>query len=199
VVQMASTTGPKSAFAYQSGGTQPLQIPGWMLGELEPESFGTAAPGCGSTLPRSPGPRELLPASNPTYPILETPVSSSWLLGGLSEPHQEKTPVLGVEKWQGRVLEINDDIMTTELTPLGDGPTLVADFDILLLDPPPDGVAVVVGDFFYLTVRTVARIGGKTRTSSLRPKRVGHWTPEEIEDIGRKARSLRDEVSRFVD
>lgn len=43
--------------------------------------------------------------------------------------------ILGMRKWEGRVIEIGDDLLTAELVPLDhDGPILRADFDIDLLD-----------------------------------------------------------------
>jgi hypothetical protein len=98
-----------------------------------------------------------------------------------------------MKKWEGRILEIDEEIFTAELVPLreGDGPTVVADFELEQLGP--DASWVAPGDVFYLTVRTVGEPSGyRTRTSTLRIRRLGTWSADEVSRV-------RERTSRRID
>jgi hypothetical protein len=87
-----------------------------------------------------------------------------------------------MQKWEGRVLEVGSNVFTAELDPFDHtGPTVIADFDNYLLSEQIG--TVQAGDLFYLTVRTILDRGRPTRTSSLRPRRLGKWTADELRAI----------------
>jgi hypothetical protein len=86
--------------------------------------------------------------------------------------------VSGLDSWTGKITEIEGDVFTAELVPDRDGQTVLADFT---RDQIGNEV-VEVGDIVYLTVRMVRGFSGYTnRTSSIRLRRLGAWTREEVE------------------
>lgn len=95
--------------------------------------------------------------------------------------HAER--IVGLSKWEGRILEISGDLLSVELTPSDhDGPELVADFDLDLLGP--DSSSASVGDIVYLTTRTIRDAAGYPhRTSSLKLRRPGVWAEGELREI----------------
>ena len=109
----------------------------------------------------------------------------------------EGTPVVrvaGMDKWEGLILEIDDELMTAELTPLDrTGPNLVADFQTELLGE--DARVAEPGDVFYLTVRTVRdRSGYPTRTEQLRLRRLGLWTEDEVTRLSEQAATRMEQI-----
>ena len=87
--------------------------------------------------------------------------------------------VSGLETWTGKVVEIEAGGFTAELQPSEQGPRVLADFDRELLSADDE---LTLGDVIYVTVRTVRGRGGyNNRTSSVRLRRLGNWTIEEIE------------------
>lgn len=91
--------------------------------------------------------------------------------------------VVGLKKWEGRILEISDGLLSVELTPSDhDGPELVVDFDVDLLGP--DSSSAESGDMIYLTTRTVRDATGYPyQTSSLKLRRPGPWGEDELREI----------------
>jgi len=91
--------------------------------------------------------------------------------------------IVGLKKWEGRILEISDELLTVELTPSDhDGPELVADFNAALLGP--DSSSAALGDIIYLTTRTVRDATGYPyQTSSLKLRRPGAWGEDELREI----------------
>jgi hypothetical protein len=100
-----------------------------------------------------------------------------------STPRPTAEVVVGLKKWEGRILEVSDDLLTVELTPSDhDGPELVADFDPSLLGP--DSSSAALGDILYLTTRTVRDASGYPyQTSSLKLRRPGPWAEDELREI----------------
>lgn len=109
------------------------------------------------------------------------------------------THLQGMDKWQGRVVEVDHEMFSAELTSATDGPSLLADFEVDVV-PQADLELLAVGAVFYLTVRTVGESGRRrTRTSSLRFQRLGLWTQEEVEAIRRNAKEDARELDQYVD
>jgi hypothetical protein len=113
----------------------------------------------------------------------------------LVRPTQRSTRrVREMQKWEGRVLEVDDKIFTAELDPCDhNGIPVIADFDLYLLSEQIGEVQV--GDLFYLTVRTVLDRGRPVRTSILRPRLLGKWTADELKKID----SRTERLTRFLD
>ncbi|WP_253758387.1 hypothetical protein [Hamadaea flava] len=107
--------------------------------------------------------------------------------------------VVGMQKWHGRILQLEDSIVTVELSPLDhQGPKLQADFALDLLSPNEDEVRP--GDLVYLTVRTVVGSGGrKTQTSTLTPSLPGRWTDVEVAKINEAAEERLRGLEQFFD
>ncbi len=107
--------------------------------------------------------------------------------------------IAGMQKWEGRVLEVLEGVITAELSPLDhEGGTLLADFDADLLTP--DDEVVQAGDIVYLTVRTVSERGAyKTKTSALRLRRIGKWSEEELTVARNRARQRLESFQNYVD
>ncbi|WP_132151903.1 hypothetical protein [Kribbella antiqua] len=125
-------------------------------------------------------------------------------LRSLSEGPSQAPPkpadvvVSGMEKWEGRVVEVEDDYFTAEITPLSsEGSAVYADFSTELLYPE----VVVPGDVVYVTVRTVnhGRGYGVSRTSSVRLRRLGVWTTEEVEQIKARGRQRFEDVADYIE
>ena len=100
--------------------------------------------------------------------------------------------VVGLRRWEGRILEISDGLLTVELIPSDhEGPDLVADFNAELLGP--DSISVVSGDIVYLTTRTVRDATGYPyQTSSLKLRRPGPWDEQELREIQAVAKEQAD-------
>ena len=96
--------------------------------------------------------------------------------------------IVGLKKWEGRILEISDELLTVELTPSDhDGPELVADFNAALLGP--DSSSAALDDIVYLTTRTVRDATGYPyQTSALKLRRPGQWAEDELREIADIAR-----------
>lgn len=107
--------------------------------------------------------------------------------------------VIGMEKWEGRVVEIDSDFFTAELIPLGSGSAVAfADFDLDVLTPG-DQKGLAVGDTLYLTVRTISDRGLRTRTSSVRLRRLGAWAEEDLTRLHADAEVLRRSLESFFE
>ncbi|TDD62006.1 hypothetical protein E1263_05155 [Kribbella antibiotica] len=103
--------------------------------------------------------------------------------------------VTGMEKWEGRVISVEDGLFTAELTPLDDtgGPVVHADFNMSKIAPE----TVEAGDVVYVTVRTVRQRGGlTTTTSAIRLRRLGVWTSEELDGIRARAAKRAESVAK---
>jgi hypothetical protein len=107
--------------------------------------------------------------------------------------------VTGLDKWEGKILEMDGDTFTAELYPIGrEGIPITADFDLDLLGS--DAVNVVPGDVFYLSVRTVKGPSRRpTRTESLRLRRLGRITAEEVQAVYAKADALMEHLEQLFD
>lgn len=113
-------------------------------------------------------------------------------------PDVPASRIVGLQKWEGRITTVENDVITAELTPLDhEGPTLLADFDLDLLTP--DDGAVEPGDLVYLTVRTVrGRGNSKSVTSSLRLKRMGRWSESELQRVRDRARTKWESIHQHA-
>jgi hypothetical protein len=104
-----------------------------------------------------------------------------------------------MKKWQGRVTEVSDGVLTAEMTPLDhEGPTLLADFSLDLL--APDDEDLRQGDIVYLTVRTIP--DGpyyRTEVTTLRRARLGRWSQSELDNIRLRARQNLESFLQDVD
>ncbi|RST19352.1 hypothetical protein E2C00_08535 [Streptomyces sp. WAC05374] len=113
---------------------------------------------------------------------------------GASAPPLSGTRVTGTDKWEGLILEVDDELMTAELSPLGrPGPSLLADFETGLLGD--DAAIATPGDVFYLTVRTVRDARGYPyKTEHLRLRRLGVWTDDDVTRIAAQATTRLGEI-----
>jgi hypothetical protein len=103
--------------------------------------------------------------------------------------------VSGLEKWHGRVVEVDGDSFTAELVPETPGVVVLADFRTSQLG----GERVRPGDVVYVTARMVEQIPGyQTTTSAIRLRRVGNWSEDEVESIAARARIAAQEFAGFV-
>lgn len=105
--------------------------------------------------------------------------------------------VSGLEMWDGRVTEVDDEYFTAELVPHDGGLTVLADFRLEQLG---DERELAPGDLIYVTVRSVmGRSGYPHLTSSLRLRRLGSWTGSEVQDIEEQARAKFAAFEKFVE
>jgi len=104
--------------------------------------------------------------------------------------------ITGMQKWDGRILEVDEEYFSAELVPYEEvGEAVIADFPRDLLPDEP----VYAGDVIYVTVRTVADRGGPRRTSAVRLRRLGTWTEAEITENARLAKQDAAELAKYFD
>jgi hypothetical protein len=110
-----------------------------------------------------------------------------------------RSRITGLDKWEGKVLEVDGEIFTAELYPIDrEGMPITADFDLELLGS--DAATIVPGDVFYLSVRTVKVQGTRpTRTENLRLRRLGRITTDEVHAAYVKADALLERLEQLFD
>ncbi|MFD3447053.1 hypothetical protein ACFDTO_20845 [Microbacteriaceae bacterium 4G12] len=108
--------------------------------------------------------------------------------------------VSDISTWTGRVVDVDDDIFTAELTPdeRTPGAIVLADFArglVVDVDEP-----LQVGDVVYVTTRMVrAPHGGRSETSSVRLRRLGKWTAEDVSRLSARADEFASTVASLSD
>jgi len=103
--------------------------------------------------------------------------------------------IVGLLKWEGRIVDLDNDFFTAELVSIeGSGAQVTAEFDTDLLDRS-DSEELRVGTLFYLTVRTVSDRGLRARTSTMVLRRLGAWTTEDMDAIETHAEGLREALA----
>jgi len=106
-------------------------------------------------------------------------------------------PILGVEKWEGKVIEVDNEIFTAELKPLGSkdrATPLTSEFRMKVFE----GKRVEPGDTFYLTAQDVRLRGLLITAYSFHIRKPGNWTVSDLDDIQARTRQrlelLKDNV-----
>jgi hypothetical protein len=184
---MATWTVPENAFQ----GTAATFVSGAQSGTFTPTSEPSVAlsrrPADYFSQELSGGRRDQGSTSTPTES------SSASLNRQMGSPQRNPERVVGLLRWEGQILEISDDLLTVGLAPADhDGPELVADFDASLLGP--DSNYATPGDIIYLTTRTVRNVNGYPyQTSSLKLRRPGVWSEQELREI----RNIAKEQAEF--
>jgi hypothetical protein len=107
--------------------------------------------------------------------------------------------VSGRQKWEGHVIEADDELISVELVPLDhEGPTLTADFKRSNLGP--DEGSVSSGDVIYLTVRRVEEASGYTSTTSaIRLARLGRVSEAQIESARQVGRLRSRRIKKYAE
>ena len=106
-----------------------------------------------------------------------------------------------MQKWEGHVVAIDEDVFTAELVPLYDSTELavLADFGLDVI-AEADRELLQVGATFYCTVRTVTGRGGQpSRTSNVRLRRLGVWHEDELGRILARAKQEAADFEKFTD
>ncbi len=106
--------------------------------------------------------------------------------------------ITGMEKWNGRIVDLSETFFTADLKPAGAGPKVLADFELSLLGPDAD--TATTGDVVYVTVRTVRTPAGLPhRTAAVRLRRMGQWSAEEVAAIKARATELGTELAPYIE
>ena len=108
--------------------------------------------------------------------------------------------ISNLRTWTGRVIEADDELFSVILTPDSGTPgdVVIADFDRSLVVDETETLGV--GDVVYVTTRMIRGAhGGRSETSSVRLRRPGNWTQEDVDRIRARANSLSDEMSDLID
>jgi hypothetical protein len=123
--------------------------------------------------------------------------TSTWRNSSARVSHIGPSRITGLDKWEGKVLEVEGEIFTAELYPIDrEGMSITADFDLELLGS--DAAAIVPGDVFYLSVRTVKVPGARpARTENLRLRRLGRISAEEVQTAYAKADVLMERLEQL--
>jgi hypothetical protein len=109
------------------------------------------------------------------------------------------TTVVGMHKWAGEIIEIEDDVLTADFVPVDqDGPTFTADFDLKLLGP--DRRLAKPGGTVYLTTRFIEGDSGYPEAmTNLRLRRPRRWSARELADTVRRARATAARTQRHAE
>jgi hypothetical protein len=96
--------------------------------------------------------------------------------------------VVGLQRWAGQIVSIDDGLLSAELHPLDhEGEVIVADFELRLLGP--DASAARRGAVVYLTTRLIEdKSGAVEAMSRLRLRRTRQWSKKELDDTMSRAR-----------
>jgi len=96
----------------------------------------------------------------------------------------ETWPILGLQTWEGKVVEVDGDFIAAELTPMnGKGARTILRTDFRTDSLDLGDHVLVAGDLFYMTSRKV-RVRGRLSTSySLQIRRPGNWTEADLAEI----------------
>lgn len=96
----------------------------------------------------------------------------------------ENVRIVGMSKWTGRIVSVDLEqrLFTAEIRSETAGTAnevLLADFTVDVLG---DDEPLEAGDLIYVTSRVVRRKGNlRTTTTSVRRRRLGRWTSEQVE------------------
>jgi hypothetical protein len=134
-----------------------------------------------------------------TYSRQPEPGVSTWSTPPAQARLAGPARITGMDKWEGKILEVEGDIFTAELYPIDrEGTPITADFDLELLGS--DAATIAPGDVFYLSVRTVKSYGMRpARTENLRLRRLGRITTEEVQAAYAKADTLMERLEQLFD
>lgn len=102
----------------------------------------------------------------------------------------------GMRRWDGHVLEVSAEFVVAELTLVdGDGPAVVADFPAHLFGSDQ----IAVGDGLYVTSREILGVGRRRNTTtSVRLRRLGKWTTDDLEMIEKRARERAQALAELI-
>jgi len=119
-------------------------------------------------------------------------------VGKHERPQLPSFRITGLERWEGRIIALDHEMFTAELVPAEpDALTVYADFQRGLLEPEED---VTVGDIVYVTVRSVVgRTGLREMTSTVRLRRLGIWSDDELAAVQSRARAQAQELAKLTD
>lgn len=116
------------------------------------------------------------------------------------QPERKFEAISGLQKWEGRVVEVGESHFTAELLPLDvieESQPLYADFELHLLEPDD----VTAGDIVYVTARMVENGRGfsPSKTLTVRLRRIGNWTSDDIERLANEAREAWSQLKDFIE
>lgn len=140
-------------------------------------------------------PNSSRPRLTPTETLVRSRAATTQPTFNGPSPEVGTFRIVGLRKWDGRVIEVDAPYFTAELVPTdGTSPTVIAEFDLDQLSPS-DAEQVAPGTLFYLTVRTVSDRGHRERTSSVRLRRLGKWTDQDTATVAAGVERLRNDLA----
>lgn len=111
-------------------------------------------------------------------------IATQKLLQAYRPAAPETFRISGLNRWTGRIVHVEEDMFTAELTPAEHGPTVLGDFSAQNLAPDTP----VVGDLVYVTARLVVGPWGFTSTTAgVRLRRLGRWSQAEVDSVESRA------------
>lgn len=156
---------------------------------IDPSSEINAGLTSASVTPSSDVPRvnSTLTEAQPVQPSVDDAISTPFI--DARSVGVDTWPIRGIQKWEGKVVEVKDGIFTVELTSLGPGDdrrNLTAEFRTKVLEDRADSVRT--GDIIYVTSQEV-RMRGLLKTSyAFHVRRPGNWTESDLRDIRERTR-----------
>lgn len=152
-------------------------------------------------------PRQFLDKSNGRLDVTDGLRLNSKRPGTATEQRKSARPsgprdvrMAGPHTWTGRVVDIDDDLFTAELTPgyQTPGSKVLADFQRDLVVTEREELRI--GDVIYVTVRRVRTPHGlMNETSSVRLQRIGKWTSTDVDDHARRADAMFNQFASYVE
>jgi len=121
--------------------------------------------------------------TQPVVPSIDDAMSTSFL--DVKSLGVDSWPIRGVEKWEGKVIDVDDQIFTAELIPLGskgEYSPLTSEFRMKVFE----GKAVGPGDTFYLTAQEMRVRGLLITAYSFHIRKPGNWTASDLRDINER-------------
>jgi hypothetical protein len=162
----------------------------WNISDLAenaiPEEFLGSRPTESDQSPTATSPKSATPSNTDTAPEADPSLADA-----ISTPFVdvrtiglETWPINGLRTWEGKIVEVDGDYFTAELTPTNvEGSPAVLRSDFRSDNLQSSDHVVAVGDLFYLTARKV-RTKGRIRTSySFQLRRTGSWTEAELAQV----------------
>ena len=106
--------------------------------------------------------------------------------------------ITGLHKWEERIVDLDESTFTVEMSSADGKPSVLADFNLELLGVSSE---VRVDDVVYVTTRMVRSARGvpPTQTVSVRRRRLGKWTAEELSAADSRVSETWSKLAQIVD
>lgn len=107
-------------------------------------------------------------------------------------PKRSREYFNALQKWEGFVTEIEDEVFRSRLVPIiGQGDEQEAEIYISEVTEE-DRSMIKVGSVFYWSIGYLERPSGRLRASIIRFRRLPKWTAKEIDEASKRVKNLKE-------